>query len=72
MDDFPGRLRRLRERKRPVVSMIVTGELMGLKSPSMLRRYERGEAEPTLSALKKIAAYYGVSLDYLAGLKEEK
>jgi transcriptional regulator with XRE-family HTH domain len=52
--------------------MIVTGELMGLKSPSMLRRYERGEAEPTLSALKKIAAYYGVSLDYLAGLKEEK
>ncbi len=72
MDDFPGRLRRLRERHRPVRSMIVTGGLMGLKSPSMLRRYERGEAEPTLTALKKIAAYYDVSIDYLAGLPEKK
>ncbi len=72
MDDFPGRLRRLRERNRPVKSMIVTGGLMGLKSPSMLRRYERGEAEPTLTALKKIARYYHVSIDYLAGMPEKK
>jgi transcriptional regulator with XRE-family HTH domain len=38
----------------------------------MLRRYERGEAEPSASALIKIADYYNVSVDYLLGLTEEK
>ena len=31
------------------------------------QRYESGEAEPTLTPLIKLADYYGVSLDYLAG-----
>lgn len=31
------------------------------------RRYELGESEPTLTPLAKLADYYGVSMDYLAG-----
>jgi transcriptional regulator with XRE-family HTH domain len=46
--------------------MVITSQLIGL-SPSALRKYERGEREPSLSALVLIADYYGVSLDYLAG-----
>ena len=45
MDEFPERLRRLRESMRPVRSMTVTSQLMGL-SPDALRKYERGEVEP--------------------------
>lgn len=64
METFPQRLRRLRESRRPVRSMRVTSELMGF-SAETLRRYERGEREPTLSALAQIAEYYEVSIDYL-------
>jgi len=35
------------------------------------RRYECGESEPTLSTLLQIAAYFHVSLDYLAGLTDD-
>lgn len=66
MGEFAERLRRLRESRRPLKSMTVTSQLMGL-SPDALRRYERGEAEPSMSALKKIADYYHVSVDYLMG-----
>lgn len=66
MEGFPERLRKLRESMRPVRSMTVTSQLMGLH-PDMLRRYERGEVEPSLDALYKIAEYYEVSADYLLG-----
>lgn len=66
-EEFSKRLRRLRENKHPVRSMEVTGGLMGLSTPGMLRRYERGEAEPSASALVKIADYYNVSIDFLLG-----
>ena len=64
LSTFPERLRKLRESRRPLKSMTVTSQLMGM-NPDALRRYERGEAEPTLSALEKIADYYHVSVDYL-------
>ena len=64
MNEFPERLRKLRESRRPVRSMAVTSELMGL-SHDALRRYERGEREPGLTELKLIANYYYVSLDDL-------
>ena len=64
MSTFPERLRKLRESRRPLKSMTVTSQLMGM-NPDALRRYERGEEEPTLSALEKIADYYHVSVDYL-------
>ena len=64
--EFPRRLRRLREEKRPLLSMAVTSELIGLP-PSALSKYERGEAEPMAESLSKIADYYHVSMDYLWG-----
>lgn len=73
MSDFPARLRKLRESQRPVRSMMVTSQLMGLSSDA-LRRYERGEREPGLRELKLIADYYSISLDELCwgeGEKEE-
>ena len=66
MGEFSERLRRLRESRRPLKSMAVTSQLMGLP-PDALRRYERGEAEPSMSSLQKIADYYHVSVDYLMG-----
>lgn len=62
MDGFPERLRKLRESMRPVRSMTVTSQLMGL-APGVLRRYERGERTPGLEELKLIANYYHVGLD---------
>lgn len=71
MGDFPARLRKLRESMRPVRSMTVTSQLMGLPDDA-LRRYERGEAEPSMSSLEKIADYYNVSVDYLMGRVDSK
>lgn len=34
-------------------------------------RWERGEAEPSLSTFIKLADYFKVSLDYLAGRSDE-
>lgn len=71
MGEFQARLRKLRESTRPLRSMTVTSQLMGL-NPDALRRYERGEAEPTMSALEKIADYYHVSVDYLVRGKDSE
>ena len=38
---------------------------------STYRRYEAGGTEPTVSAAARIADYFNVSLDYLAGRTEE-
>ena len=38
---------------------------------STYRRYEQGGTEPTLSDAARIAAYFHVSLDYLAGLTDD-
>lgn len=64
-NSFPDQLRRLRERKG--ISRRVLSELCGLPTDAV-RRYERGEASPTLSALLALAEYLGVSLDELTGL----
>lgn len=61
---FAERLRALREHKRPVKSMRITSELIGLDHDA-LRRYERGEQEPLRPALLLIADYYEISLDEL-------
>jgi len=41
-------------------------------SPRAYQKYEYEESEPTLSVAARIADFYGVSLDYLAGRSEEK
>ena len=66
MNAFPERLRRLREERRPVRSMVAVSELCGLEK-SAVRRYERGERTPNMEALIALADYYEVSLDYLTG-----
>lgn len=61
---FADRLRKLREQQHK--SRKVLSELCGLPSDAV-RRYERGEAKPTMEALVKLADYFEVSLDYLTG-----
>lgn len=61
---FKQRLQQLRERRR--ISRIVLSELCGLSSDSV-RRYERGEDEPRMTALKALADFFEVSVDYLIG-----
>lgn len=62
--EFRQRLQQLREKKR--ISRKVLSELCGLSSDAV-RRYERGEAEPTLNSLVAMAEYFDVSVDYLVG-----
>ena len=40
-------------------------------SPRAYQKYEYEESEPTLSVAARIADFYGVSLDYLAGRSED-
>lgn len=62
--EFRERLQYLRERKR--ISRKVLSELCGLH-PDAVRRYERGETEPTLHSLVALSEYFEVSIDYLVG-----
>ena len=62
--EFGQRLRQLREKKR--ISRKVLSELCGLNSDAV-RRYERGEAEPTLTSLVAMAEFFNVTVDYLVG-----
>lgn len=62
--EFRLRLQQLREKKR--ISRKVLSELCGLNSDAV-RRYERGETEPTLHSLVAIADFFEVTVDYLVG-----
>lgn len=64
MNEFPDRLRRLREREG--MSRLVLSQLCGLPDGS-IRRYERGETKPNVESLIAIADYFHVSTDYLLG-----
>ena len=66
LSDFAIRLRKLREEKTPIKSRLIVSQLCGLPSDAV-RRYERGEAKPTMEALIKLADYFEVSLDFLTG-----
>lgn len=57
-------LARLRELKG--VTREQLGEAMNVTGRSV-RRWENGESDPVLADLKKIAAYFGVSVAYLIG-----
>lgn len=39
---------------------------------STYRRYEQGGTEPTISEAARMAGFFGVSLDYLTGRKDER
>ena len=66
--EFRQRLQMLREQKH--ISRTVLSELCGLHTDAV-RRYERGECEPTKDSLIAIADYFGVSIDYLVGRSEK-
>lgn len=63
-DVFRFRLRQQREKKG--MKRYVLSELCGLSRPTV-GMYERGEIEPTLTALVQLSEKLGVSIDYLAG-----
>ena len=63
-NEFPKRLKKLRERQRR--KQYIVSELCGLNRGT-IRRYERGEMEPSRAALVAIADYFEVSVDYLLG-----
>lgn len=63
-DDFPRRLRQLRERNG--MDRKLLGELCGL-SKNMVGRYERGERVPNINTARHMANILGVTMDYLCG-----
>lgn len=72
MDVLAVRLRELRKKhSRPIRSMAVTSELMGLNR-NALAHYERGEQIPKADTLLLIADYYEVSTDYILGRTDDK
>lgn len=64
MNEFAKRLKVLRERKG--LSYEILADEIG-STKSLLWRYENGKSEPGLSTLIKIADYFGVTLDWIAG-----
>lgn len=63
---FPERLKSLRQDKN--IGQIQLAKDLDV-GKSVISLWERGECEPTLSKLVAIAIYFGVSIDYLAGLE---
>lgn len=53
-------------RKERKYSQRLVAEYLGVKQPSYIR-YEKGNSEPSLANLIKLAELYGVSVDYLLG-----
>ena len=69
MIKLPERLLNLRlERNLSQKSLV---NQMGLALNTYVR-YERGEREPTVSVLVRIADFYNVTTDYLLGRSDEK
>ena len=69
MSVFSERITALRKSKG--VSQAFAAKEIGI-SPRAYQKYEYKESEPTLSVASRIADFYGVSLDYLAGRSDEK
>lgn len=65
--EFGKRLQWLRDKKR--ISRRTLADFIGVSKGSILR-YERGNRFPDIAIASRIAAYFGVSLDWLIG--EEK
>ena len=68
MNEFGTRLRFLREREEMSITELAIQLDM---AKSLLWRYETGKTEPGLTALVKLAEYFGVTLDWIAGNGEE-
>lgn len=69
MSIFSERLIQLRKSKG--ISQIAFAKEIGI-SPRTYQDYEYGAREPQVSIFVRIADFYGVSLDYLAGRSDER
>ncbi len=63
------RIKDLREDKDKTQAEIA--EIFGMQT-TQYRRYESGEREPKLNFIIQLADYYDVSIDYIAGLTNDK
>ena len=57
-------------RKEKGICQITLAKELGV-SKGAISFWETGQREPTMQYLKKIAVYFGVSTDYLVGLKKD-
>ena len=67
--DFGLRLRELREKKR--LSQQQLADWLGLTRPS-ISNYENNTQTPPADTLVRLADIYGVSVDYLLGVKNDR
>lgn len=65
---WPKRLKDLREDHDLTREKLA--EKLGV-SERTLSRYETGETEPTIGVLIELSLIYGISIDYIAGVKDE-
>ena len=66
-DKFPEKIKDLREEKG--ISQEKLADELGI-SHGIISFWENGKREPKLSNLILLAQYFGVSIDYLAGLED--
>lgn len=66
MEEFSARLRQMREKRH--MSRKTLGECCGL-SKNIIGQYEKGERNPSIETLIRIADFFDVSTDYLLGRK---
>ena len=66
---FPERLIELRNSRQLYQKDVAEQTKIALRA---YQYYEHGEREPQLSALIRLADFYGVSLDYLAGRSDQR
>ena len=61
--------RLIEQRKLNKMTQRQVAEKLGIKQPSYIR-YEKGDAEPSLTNLVKLSDLFDVSVDYLLGREQ--
>ena len=69
MNNFASRLKELRT-ERGLSQVGLSKELNGVISKSSIGEWELNQRIPNLEAVIILAKYFGVTLDYLAGLED--
>ena len=69
MPTFAERIKELRTERNLTQEQL--GEVIGVKHYSIYS-YEKGRAYPEMRGLVKLADYFGVSMDYLAGRTDKR
>ena len=75
MDVFAERIKELRQEKQLTMDMVVydVEQKFNIElTRSHLSRWESGKTEPTIRYAALLAQYYGVSLDYLIGVTDNR